>query len=306
MTQQIAGYIWMVRPAVFYGNPETGITNKFQQASPHDFTNEARAEFNCAVLRLKEYKINVLVSDSEDREAPDAIFPNNWISYLPDGKIVIFPMMATSRRRERSMGIPAEIKAEFAFHQLIDLSAAENKGEFLEGTGSIVFDHRNKIAYACRSERTHALLLNKLCSELGYLPVIFDARDRNGYPVYHTNVLMSIGENAVVICEESIIEEDRERVMNVLQNAKRSVIRINHSQMECFAGNLLQVLTTEGALCWIASSAAVKALKPEQVAKLKEGSGLLEIAIPTIEKVGGGSIRCMMAEVFLPRKNEMA
>jgi len=302
----------MVRPRAFGYNPETAATNTFQR--PQDLASaaaaiaQARAEFERLAQALASEGISVCaVDDSPDPAKPDAVFPNNWLSFHDDGTLVLYPMQSASRRLERRQEvIDAAVKRlNFKVSQLIDLTRHESEGRFLEGTGSLVLDHVARIAYACTSPRTDAQLVAEWARELRYQAVIFQATDRAGAPLYHTNVLMCIGERAVVIGSGSIVPGDRERVLTQLRASGREIIEIGPDEIEHFAGNMLELGTWDEALgdsrVLVMSETARRALKPEQFARLSGCTdAVLAVPVPTIEKLGGGSVRCMLAEVFRP------
>lgn len=299
--------VFLVRPASFGFNPETALTNTFQQ--PGGVTEEIRAqaleEFDRMVDLLVSHDIEVKVfEDTPYPSKPDAHFPNNWISLHEDGKVVLYPMMAPNRRLERRAGIIAELRMDFQISAVLDFSGEEKKGRFLEGTGSLVIDYVNKIAYACRSPRTDEQLVEKVCTELGYRPVVFDASDSSGNPIYHTNVLMCVGSNFVVICLDAIHgDDDQEKLLSSFSDTSHKVVAISYDQMNAFAGNMIEVRTRSGEPVVLLSDQAFNSLLPGQVDALSRQAELIPISIPTIEKFGGGSVRCMIAGNFLPAHN---
>ena len=245
-------------------------------------------------------KIRV-VEDTDLPRKPDAIFPNNWVSFHEDGTVVLYPMCAENRRSERRMEIIEALGTEFRIEKIVDLSHFENEGRFLEGTGSIMFDHENKIAYACLSPRTDAALFDEVSQTLGYTPISFRAVDAKGRAIYHTNVMMCIGVGFAVICLESIENaEEKETVVESLKRSGLEIIDISFEQMNKFAGNMLEVSGKNGKVFLVQSQRAFDSLRKEQIAVLEKYCELLPIPIPTIETIGGGSARCMMAEIFLP------
>ena len=312
MSQQCADAVLMVRPRAFGYNPETAATNTFQR--PQDPANDAgaaaaaRAEFERLAQALGSEGISVCAVDDTPQPAkPDAVFPNNWLSFHDDGTLVLYPMHSASRRLERRQEvIDAVVKRlDFKVSHLIDLTHHERQGRFLEGTGSLVLDHIRRVAYACTSPRTHPQLVAEWARELEYQAVIFEATDRAGAPLYHTNVLMCIGERAVVIGSGAIAPSDRDRVLAQLGASGREIIEIGPEQIEAFAGNMLELGTWDEALgdsrVLVMSDTARRALKPELFAQLSGCTdAVLAVPIPTIEKLGGGSVRCMLAEVFRP------
>jgi len=312
MSQQCADAVLMVRPRAFGYNPETAATNTFQR--PQDLVNDAgaatqaRAEFERLAQALGSEGISVCAVDDTPQPAkPDAVFPNNWLSFHDDGTLVLYPMHSASRRLERRQEvIDAVVKRlDFKVSHLIDLTHHERQGRFLEGTGSLVLDHIRRVAYACTSPRTHPQLVAEWARELEYQAVIFEATDRAGAPLYHTNVLMCIGERAVVIGSGAIAPSDRDRVLAQLGASGREIIQIGPDQIEAFAGNMLELGTWDEALgdsrVLVMSDTARRSLKPELFAQLSGCTdAVLAVPIPTIEKLGGGSVRCMLAEVFRP------
>ena len=309
---QCADAVLMIRPHAFGYNPETAATNTFQR--PQDLRGaagagaRARAEFERVVQALSSEGISVCAVDDTTQPAkPDAVFPNNWLSFHDDGTLVLYPMHSASRRLERRPElIDAAVKRlDFKVSHLIDLTHHERQGKFLEGTGSLVLDHVQRVAYACTSARTHPELVAEWARELKYEAVIFQATDRAGAPLYHTNVLMCIGERAVVIGSGAIAPGDRDRVLTRLRASDREIIEIGHDEIAAFAGNMLELGTWDEALgdsrVLVMSDTARRALTPELFAQLSGCTDtVLAVPVPTIEKLGGGSVRCMLAEVFRP------
>jgi hypothetical protein len=294
-----ANCIWMVRPAAFYANAETAITNYFQKVTGEN-SSAAFAEFDAVINKLDLHAIDVLVTQSNDVLAPDAIFPNNWISFHDDGFCVLYPMNATSRRRERDLKLPLELSEKFP--EVYDFTFYEKQHKFLEGTGSVVFDHEQKIAFAVLSERTHKDVLEDLCNHLGYESCSFYAFDKDGKAVYHTNVVMFIGDKIAAVCADSIFDlDDRNRLLSFLGRTHREVVRLSIDQMHSFCGNMLQVRNKMGDKKILLSSTADKALTAEQKCILEKDGELVVFEIPIIENIGGGSIRCMMAEIYNPK-----
>jgi len=301
----------MIRPAAFDYNPETAATNRMQQRAAHGTvlaSEMAHAEFDGFVLALESEGIRVCVAeDTLEPPKPDAVFPNNWVSFHQDGTAVLYPMQADSRRRERRREVIDAVcdKLGYVVKRMVDLTHHEQQGLFLEGTGSLVLDNVNRVAYACRSPRTHTKVLAEWCEALGYEAVMFDALDRNGVPLYHTNVLMCIGSGAVVVGAECIVSSDREQVLERLQATGRELIALGHEQIASFAGNMLELASWDEALgdfrVLVMSANARQSLGPDAFAKLSACTdSILAAPVPTIEKLGGGSVRCMLAEVFLP------
>jgi len=298
----------MIRPVSFGYNPETAASNSFQkesELSQAEVQRLALAEFDLVVSQLKEKEIPVLVfDDTIEPKKPDAIFPNNWISTHNNGLIVLYPMMAANRRRERRQDIVKALSAQFAVQEILDLSSKELEGKFLEGTGSIVFDHQHHIAYACRSPRTNEALLIELCKKIGYEVMVFDAVDEKGGAIYHTNVMMWIGEKMAAICLDAIrSEDDQEKLLTKLSETNHKVIAISYSQMNSLAGNMFEVTNSSGKSFLLMSESAHISLLPGQLKEMSKHAEPLIVSIPTIEKFGGGGIRCMVAGIYLPVKS---
>lgn len=296
----------MVRPANFGFNAETAENNAFQSRDGRFSSDEmrelARAEFDGFVEKLRSVGINVIVAeDGAEPVKPDAIFPNNWVSFHENGTVVTWPMFAENRRLERQESVIETVeKAGFSIKNRVHLEETEAGGIFLEGTGSIIFDHENQIAYACLSPRTSESLLENFCEKTGYTPIVFHATDAAGQEIYHTNVMMAMGETFVVICLESVADfPERHQLAEVFESTGKEIIEISRDQMNRFAGNMLQVQNTAGERFLVMSEQAFQSLSPEQIAALEAHTNLLHHPIPTIETYGGGSARCMMAEVFL-------
>ena len=304
----VASTILMIRPAAFGFNEETTTTNFFQQSSPPSndlaIQESAITEFNNMVSLLRDHDIDVIViDDTTEPRKPDAVFPNNWFSTSPDGIVSVFPMYAANRRAEKRDDILKWINENFIVKDVQDWSEFEAEGRFLEGTGSMVIDHENKMIYASVSERTSIPVLEKFASANGYQAIVFLATDKNGNPVYHTNVVMTLGENFAVLCEEAIDEEwELIAVRQLLESTEHTIIPITREQMHCFAGNMLQVRNKKGEKFLLLSQTAYDSLGKEQKQMLETYSKLLPIAVPTIEKTEGGSVRCMIAEILLKRR----
>ena len=302
--------VLMIRPVRFAGNPQTAESNRFLQltgaANPAAVQAQALAEFDGLVQALTHAGVRVHVFDDvPDPHTPDSIFPNNWISFHADGTVVLYPMLAPNRRLERRMDIVESLNARLGFHvtRSVDLTHREAEGKFLEGTGSLVLDRRNSIAYACLSPRTDLDVLGEFAQRLDYEIVAFEAFDAGGAAIYHTNVLMSVGERFAAVCVEAIEAARRNAVVETLRAGGRAVIELSHAQMHQFAGNMLELRTQSGG-CVLAMSAAAKAsLTAEQIGALQSAAGpIVSSPIPVIEQLGGGSVRCMLAEVGLPKK----
>jgi hypothetical protein len=299
---QTTSHLLMIRPTQFTFNAETAVNNAFQSAKDINAQEMALNEFNDFVKILQQHGVDVtVIDDTEEPHTPDSIFPNNWISFHDDGEIVLYPMYAANRRMERKPHVVEKLKVKFKINSQVDLTFYENKNIFLEGTGSMVLDRQNKIAYACLSQRTEINVLTDFCAKLGYSPISFIATDTKGYPIYHTNVMMCIADQFVVICLDSIKDsEEQKRVITAIEKSKKEIIDITLDQMNHFAGNMLQVENDKGKKFLVMSSQAYKSLKPNQLAKIEHYSTIIHSSLDTIERNGGGSARCMMAEVFLP------
>lgn len=305
---QCARAVLMIRPAAFGWNPETAGSNRFQQqgAGPSEAASAAAvAEFDAVAAALQAAGVEVHAIDEPATSAcPDAVFPNNWVSLHHDGTLVLYPMLAPSRRRERRMQILVELEKRGGFEvaRLVDLTHYELAGRFLEGTGSVVFDHEAKVAYACLSPRTDRSVLEELCDELEYEPFTFDATGADGVAVYHTNVLLSIGRRNVIVCAESVPATQREALLASLGAGGRRVLEVSRGQMAGFACNSLELEASDGAAVLAVSARAHDSLGPRALDALRESvQRIVSVPVPTIEQRGGGSVRCMLAEVFLPR-----
>jgi hypothetical protein len=302
---QCADAVLMVRPACFGANPETADSNRFQHAEriAGDAALAVR-EFDGLVRRLADAGVEVIVvEDPPEPAKPDACFPNNWVSFHADGTVVLYPMLAPSRRAERRPEHLAAVeRAGFHVARTIDLSALEARGEFLEGTGSLVLDRVSGIAYACLSPRTTALALAEFCAALGYRAVDFEATGPDGRAVYHTNVLMAMGERFAVLCSESIADTARRSaILGELERSGHEVIEIDVAEMNGFAGNLLALRARGGGALIAMSETAWRSFAPDKRRRLERHGEIVTAPIPTIEWEGGGSVRCMIAEIFLPR-----
>ncbi|MBK6452201.1 MAG: hypothetical protein KA760_05100 [Steroidobacteraceae bacterium] len=305
--RQTADAVLMVRPASFGWNPQTQASNRFQRDEPGlagAANARACAEFDALALQLREAGIAVWVAaDVPTPVCPDAIFPNNWVSLHADGTVVLYPMLARNRRLERRLELVAALASGSGRRicRLLDLTQYELHGRFLEGTGSVVFDHARHIAYACLSPRTHPEPMAELCDELGYEPCTFTATDAAGVPIYHTNVMLAVGSRCCVVAAGAIDARDRERVLSSLAAAGRHVEIIDALQMAGFAGNVLELRAADSGSVLAMSAAAHAAFGPAAIERLASTADRMVVTpIPTIETLGGGSVRCMLAEVFLP------
>lgn len=302
----------MVRPANFGFNEETAVNNVFQSDEIINDTEAlkqvAKAEFDNMVDLLRSKGIDVtVVEDTPIPVKPDAVFPNNWISFHANGALITYPMFAKNRRIERREDIIAQVEQKFEIKNRYGFEFYEDESEpiFLEGTGSMIFDRTHGIVYACVSERTSPVLLDKFNMLMSMESCLFTAVDRSGSEIYHTNVMMALGEDFVVICLESVHDEQsRKELVQFFQRTGKEIVEISFEQMESFAGNMLEVVGNDGQRYLCMSQSAFDSLNDEQKKRLSAKTNLLPISIPNIEKFGGGSVRCMMAEVFLPLKKQ--
>ncbi|GHM99093.1 hypothetical protein WSM22_05830 [Cytophagales bacterium WSM2-2] len=302
---QSTSHVFLVKPASFHFNAETAVSNAFQKKiglSEDTTSQKAIEEFDAVVSLLKAEGVSVHVfKDTVDPPKPDAIFPNNWVSLHADETVVLYPMCAPNRRPERRQDIIDTLKTKFKISRIIDLSAYEIESKFLEGTGSIVFDHQNKIAYACLSPRTDRELFINLSLQLGYKPVHFVAHDKKEKEIYHTNVMMCIGNQFTVICLESITNSTKRKVVfESLNNSGLEIIEISLEQMNCFAGNMLLLRGANKDNLLVISQSAMESLNDLQRKQIGKYARIIPLPIKTIETIGGGSARCMIAEIFLP------
>lgn len=301
---QHTSHLLMIQPVNFGFNTETAVNNTFQKNMGGDVQQQALQEFTDFVAVLRKNKIDVtVVKDSLHPATPDSIFPNNWISFHADGRIFLYPMFAVNRRLERKTAVQEAVKSNFSFTEIIDLTGSENDGLFLEGTGSMVLDRENKIAYACLSPRTDEKLLNEFCKLIDYNPITFKAIDNTGVDIYHTNVMMCIAKTFAVVCLESVtVHEDKAKLIGSLIKTNKEIVDISLQQLNHYAGNMLQVINEEGELLLIMSTQAYQSLTNAQIEILQKHNRIIHSSLNTIESVGGGSARCMMAEVFLLKK----
>jgi len=307
--RQCADAVLMVRPKSFGFNPDTATTNAFQRRTAPGGADAAEAavrEFDRLVKALRTEGIDVcVVADTAEPKKPDAVFPNNWVSFHEDGTLVLYPLAHASRRSERREEVFEQAVSELNFHltHLLDLTWYEAQGKYLEGTGSLVLDHMNRVAYACASPRTDPGLVTEWGRELGYEPLSFAAADRAGVPLYHTNVCLWIGAQVAMVAAEAIAKGDRERVLRKLTDSGREVITIGERELGHFAGNMLELATWDEALgdsrVLVMSESAKESLDPRTYQQLSGATDtVLSVPVPTIEALGGGSVRCMLAEVF--------
>lgn len=306
---QLASAVLMINPVRFESNPSTAASNKFQGRNPDSSNKQQRdaaEEFVGLRVALETSGIEVIqVDDTVEPHTPDAIFPNNWVSFHADGTVVLYPMEAPNRRTERRPDIIETLVEdhEFVVRKIVDLSTHETQAQYLEGTGSLVLDRVNRVAYACLSSRTHLDALGDFAQRMGYEVLAFDAHDRNGAPIYHTNVLMSVGEALAVICAEAIPREDqRDAVLRRLADTGHEVVTIDFDQMDAFAGNMLELRSVDGERILAMSEQAKQSLDVEQMEKLAANAQIVSVPIDRIESSAGGSVRCMLAEIHLNKK----
>ena len=297
-----ASKVFMVKPVNFGFNEETAESNPFQREEfdPEETQERALKESEDFIKLLRENDITVIqAEDTLEPKTPDSVFPNNWFSTHEGGILVLYPMFAQNRRAERKQEFLDVIKENFKPKTIIDLTGWENEGKFLEGTGSMVLDRENKIAYACKSPRTSEIVFNDFCNKLGYFPVLFNAVDKNNTMIYHTNVLLTIGKTFAIVCLDSIKSTgEKNMVIESLNKSNKKIINITLEQLEKFAGNMLEVKNKNGKRYLIMSDTAYNSLTKEQKDYLENECTILHPKIECIEVIGGGSARCMMAEIF--------
>ena len=294
--------ILMVRPYQFYFNQQTAANNFFQSNVNIENANElAIAEFDAMVEKLRAHQIKVnVVQDTKDPSTPDSIFPNNWVSTHEGGTLCLYPMFAENRRAERKLSVIDFLESNYQIQNTLDLTDLEKEGIFLEGTGSMVLDHQNKLAYGCLSERLDKNAFYEWCDKMQFKAIAFKAVDDKAQPIYHTNVMMCMGDQFVVICLDSIPnEKEKQMLVDSFDQTNKEVIEISQDQLNHFAGNMLQVFDINEKPHLIMSEQAHTSLDPAQVKSLEKYNPILPISIPTIEALGGGSTRCMMAEIYL-------
>ena len=314
MNRQITSSVMMVRPVAFRYNEETAVNNYYQRVlegvSAFQIQERALNEFDTFVAVLRSKEIDVIVVDDTNHPCtPDSIFPNNWISFHQDGRVVLYPMCAENRRLERRADVLTLLKQEYHYiiDQVVDFSHYENENIFLEGTGSLLLDRIHRIAYAALSLRTDERLLNDFCEKFQFKPVTFRAYQTvsdERLPIYHTNVMLCLAETFAVVCAEAIDDElERKNLINQIKATGKEVIYISESQKHRFAGNMLQVLSKSGVSYLVMSSSAYDALTSNQIKQIEKYCPILSSSLDTIEACGGGSARCMMAEIFLPKNS---
>lgn len=306
---QTTDTVLMIEPVAFGYNAETAENNYFQvEQKDIDIQSKALAEFRIFAEKLRNKGINVItIKDTIDPHTPDSIFPNNWVSFHKDGKVVLYPMFASNRRVERREDIIESIKEEgFDVAEIDDWSFPETQGHFLEGTGSMIFDHDNRIAYGSVSLRLDENLFREFCEKYGFRPVVFHSYQTVGLerlPIYHTNVMMCVADRFVVICLDCIDDElERSKVIETIKNSGKEIIEISEKQMQQFAGNMLQVQNKNGEKFLVMSETAYHSLNENQISAIEKYCEIIYSDLNTIEVNGGGSARCMLAEVFLPKK----
>lgn len=310
MKKQITNTILMVRPVAFRMNEQTAVNNYFQEEislKNEEINRKAQQEFDQFVQKLQSVGINVVVVDDiKEQDTPDSVFPNNWVSFHQSGNIALYPMFAENRRRERREDILEQLEdAGFIIENVYDYTSAEDENIFLEGTGSMILDRENEVAYCALSPRADEELFIEFCEDFEYTPVIFKAYqsvEGKRELIYHTNVMMALGETFAIICLDTIDDKtERKAVSESLKRTKKEIITISEEQMHHFAGNMLQVQGKDGAYL-VMSEAAYQSLNADQIQKIENHCKILYSNLETIETCGGGSARCMMAEVFLPKE----
>ncbi len=304
--KQTTSHIMLIRPARFVYNSETAVNNAFQQADTDQekVAQKAAAEFQGLLQTLLQNGVQAFaINDTPVPATPDSIFPNNWISTHADGSVFLYPMFAANRRLERKPSVLEMLRMQYHVDAIHDLSIFEEQDTFLEGTGSMVLDREHKIAYACLSPRTDKKLLQTFCEEAGYTAVAFDAVDETGKAIYHTNVMMAVGHKYVVICLDSVPDgEAKDELIKAIASTGKALIPISFHQMNHFAGNMLQVENKSNEKILLMSSQAYESLTAEQIETLQQYNRIVHSDISTIEKNGGGSVRCMLAEIHLVKK----
>jgi hypothetical protein len=299
---QTTSKVLMIRPLHFIYNAETAVNNSFQVKGDQDnLTEKAVAEFDFFVRSLQQEGIDVtVIEDSPSPHTPDAIFPNNWISFHESGVYCLYPMFAPNRRKERKTEVLDIIKKKFNYHELIDLTEYESRSQFLEGTGSMVLDRDKRLAYACLSPRTDISVLEEFCKKMNYKPIVFHATDDKGHAIYHTNVMMCVADRFVVICLDSITNpEEKKYITETIMASDKQIIDITSVQMNQFAGNMLQLENKNHEKIMVMSSAAWNSLSLKQKQLLTQKNRIVHSSLQNIESNGGGSARCMIAEIHM-------
>jgi len=313
--KQITDTVFMIRPTRFRLNEQTAVNNYYQdtdadeQIKSNTANEKAQEEFDGFVMALRSAGVNVIVfNDDDEHDTPDSIFPNNWISTHANDDVALYPMFAENRRLERRPEVLDQLEKDgFNIANIIDYTSAEDEGIFLEGTGSLLLDRVNRKAYCCLSPRADEELFIEFCEDFEYTPVVFTAYqtvEEKRLPIYHTNVMMALGEEYAVICLDSIDDKkERKNVLKHLKDDGKEVITITETQVNAFAGNMMQVHNTIGERILVMSDQAFQSLTADQIKKLEAYNKILHPSIEMIETLGGGSVRCMMAEVFLSKKD---
>lgn len=303
--QQITDTVLMIRPNSFRSNEETAVNNYFQETGRAETIRlQARQEFEALVDTLRQHEVNVITVEADpSRDTPDELFPNNWISFHENDEVVIYPMYAENRRRERDLSILS--KEEFGHHRnwkITNYASIEEHGMFLEGTGSMTLDRVHRKAYCCLSSRSNEDVFKQFCKDFDYEPITFNAyqsHEKKRKPIYHTNVMLSIGEDFAILCADAIDDpEERKKVINSLEKDGKTIILITEEQVAAFAGNMLQLKNVINERLLVMSEKAYQSLNKQQLDQLSSNSKIVTSALPTIEKYGGGGARCMLAEVF--------
>ncbi|MDG2194503.1 MAG: arginine deiminase-related protein [Polaribacter sp.] len=309
--QQVTNSILMIRPVNFKMNLQTAVNNYYQKAIenvlPAAINRKAQIEFDELVQKLKKKDIDILVvEDRLSSETPDSIFPNNWISFHQNSDVGLYPMFAENRRQERREDVLDLLEEKgFLIENIVDYTEAEQEGVYLEGTGSVVLDRQNRKAYCALSPRANEELFIEFCEDFEYTPVLFTANqtvNNQREPIYHTNVMLSVAENQAIVCLESI--DDKKERKNLLKHLKedgKEVLVITEKQVNSFAGNMLQVKGKDGTRFLVMSTSAYNSLEKDQLQKIENHNQIIHSSLATIEACGGGSARCMMAEIFLPK-----
>lgn len=293
--------VLMIRPREFRLNRETAKTNRFQKSDQSgDSTKHAQTEFDGLVASLEDFGVGVHVFQSDaSKDCPDSVFPNNWISTHPSGDLFLYPMEAESRRRERREDIVQFLQKNFGPYELKDFSSLEKKSQYLEGTGCLVLDNRNKHAFAALSSRCSSELLKLFSDASGYEVFSFQSLDPEGYPIYHTNVMMALGLKTALLCSDSIPDkEERVHLTEKIERSGKEIVYFSMKQLYEFCGNAILLRNQHGETAWFLSQRALDALSESQIEKLQKDGPLRASDVSTIEKLGGGSVRCMIAEIF--------
>ena len=303
---QSVGSALLVRPAAFGFNEEAARSNVFARPSEHpEISSRVLAEFDAVADRLTRAGVDVhVMEDSPDPPKPDAIFPNNWVSFHSDGTVVIYPMAAETRRRERNPEGIRDLLARSSFEvrRIVDLTVHEQHGRSLEGTGSLILDRPRRRAFASISPRTDPAVIRDFDEKLGYSTLVFDAADAAGRPIYHTNVLMSLGTEFAVLCLDALAEDQRRKLLEEIEARERTLVAVDFRQLNHFACNIIELRGSRGESVIALSSTALASFRPDQRRVLERFGELADAPIPTIERVGGGSVRCMIADIHLPRR----